>query len=374
MRVILTGGGTGGHFYPLVAVARALRDLAERRKILNLELIYASNEPYDLKLLDEENIKFVKIPAGKMRRYFSIRNIFDPFVTFFGILRAAFAVYLNFPDVIFAKGGYASFPALVAGRMLKIPIIIHETDAVPGRVTLWASKFAKRVAISFPQAAKYFPSDKTALTGNPIRKEIMDKAAPGAEELFNLEPDVPVILVLGGSQGAQKMNDLILDVLKELLEFSQVIHQTGENNFAGAKARADLVLENITDRKRYHILSFLGEKEMCAAYGAAALIISRASGSIFEIAAAAVPAILIPLPSAAQDHQRENAYAYARAGGAEVLEEENLLPHVFLDLVKKLLTNEEKRAKMIAAAKNFAKPDAADKIADEIISLTVQHA
>src|SRR3989344_2077060 len=112
MRIILTGGGTGGHFYPLIAVARALRDLASSKKILNFELIYASDGPYEQKLLKEEDIRFLKIPAGKIRRYFSIVNIFDPFKTFFGILRAIFVIYFNFPDVIFAKGGHASFAAL----------------------------------------------------------------------------------------------------------------------------------------------------------------------------------------------------------------------------------------------------------------------
>ena len=262
MRVILTGGGTGGHFYPLIAVARSLRDLADSKKILNFELIYASNEPYDPKILKEEEIRFLKIPAGKIRRYFSIWNLFDPFKTFFGVIRAIFAVYFNFPDVIFAKGGYASFPALFAARLFGVPVILHETDSVPGKVTRWASKFAKRIAISFPEAAKYFPKEKTALVGNPVRREVVGGTWDEARDLFNLETGLPVVFVMGGSQGSEKINDLILDILPELLKFSQAIHQTGENNFEVSRSRAKIVLgssplaprypRQATDTARFH--------------------------------------------------------------------------------------------------------------------------
>ena len=276
---------------------------------------------------------------------------------------------------MFAKGGYASFPALFAARILRVPVIIHETDTIPGKVTLWASKFAKRIAISFPEAAKYFSVEKTALVGNPVRREVIGGTTQEARDIFKLEAGLPVILALGGSQGSQKINDSILDIISELLEFSQVIHQTGENNFESAKLRADLVLEKSVFSRRYHPEALLDEEKYRSASKVADVVIARAGGgSIFEIAAWGVPAILIPLPGAAQDHQRENAYAYARAGGAEVLEEQNLTPHILLSRIKKILEDETRRLKMIQSAKAFSKLDAADKIADEIIKLTIQHA
>jgi len=373
MRVILTGGGSGGHFYPLIAVARSLKSITESRRIPGLELIYSSSEPYDAELLREENIKFLKIPAGKIRRYFSLKNLIDPFRTFFGIIKGVWVIYLHYPDVIFAKGGYASFPTLFVAKILRIPVVVHETDTIPGKVTLWASKFAKRIAISFPESAKYFPQNKIALTGNPVRKELLMGTAERAQEVFNLEPGVPVILILGGSQGSQKINDSILDILKGLLEFSQVIHQTGENNFKGVELRAGIVLEGSSFSGRYHPEAFLDEEKMRDAFAAASVIVMRPGGSVFEVAAKGIPAILIPLPSSAQDHQRENAYAYARAGAADVLEEQNLTPHLFLGRIKSLLEDDARKAKMIEAAKAFSKPDAADKIADEIIRLTIAH-
>jgi len=374
MRVILTGGGTGGHFYPLIAVARSLRDLADSKKILNFELIYASNEPYDPKILKEEEIRFLKIPAGKIRRYFSIWNLFDPFKTFFGVIRAIFAVYFNFPDVIFAKGGYASFPALFAARLFGVPVILHETDSVPGKVTRWASKFAKRIAISFPEAAKYFPKEKTALVGNPVRREVVGGTWDEARDLFNLETGLPVVFVMGGSQGSEKINDLILDILPELLKFSQAIHQTGENNFEVSRSRAKIVLGSSPLAPRYHQKKFLDEEQYRNASRAADVIVSRAGGgSIFEIAAWGVPAILIPLPSSAQDHQRENAYAYARAGAAEVIEEQNLTSHILLDRIRRMIEDKARSEKMSASARNFSKLDGADKIAAEILALTLEH-
>ena len=374
MRIIFTGGGSGGHFYPLIAVARSLRDMADSQKILNLDMIYASDEPYDAKVLQEESIRFLKVPAGKIRRYFSVKNLFDPFKIFFGVIKAIWILYLNYPDVIFAKGGYASFPTLYAAKLLKVPVIIHETDSIPGKVTLWASKFAKKVAISFPEAAKFFPKEKTALIGNPVRREVTMGNIDEAIQLFSLETNFPVVLVLGGSQGAQKLNQLTIDVLAELLSFSQVIHQAGPKNIEAARMRANLVLEKNPHKSRHHMEAFLDEEKMRSAYKAANIVIARAGGgSIFEIAAWGVPAILVPLPTSAQDHQRENAYAYARAGACEVLEEENLTQHILLDRIKKLLSDEQRRIDMSVAAKKFAKPEAAQHIAEEIVRITTQH-
>ncbi len=374
MKVLLAGGGTGGHFYPLIAVARSLKDIAEQERIVSLEISFISPDPYDAELLREEEIKFIKAPAGKIRRYFSLWNIVDFVKTAWGVVSAVFSIYLNFPDVIFAKGGYASFPALVAARIFRIPLVIHESDIVPGKVSLWASKFATRVAISFPQSLKYFPPEKTALTGNPIRKQVLGGNKDEALELFGLEGNLPAILVLGGSQGAERLNNVILEILPELVKSAQVIHQTGRANLAEIKLRSGLILESSAFAKRYHPYGFLNEGSLRNASKVGALALARAgAGSIFELAAWGLPAILIPLPYAAQDHQRENAYGYARSGAAVVLEEENLTPHVLLSEIAKILSNPSRQAEMSRAAQTFSKVDAANRIAEEIIKLALKH-
>jgi len=375
MKIILTGGGTGGHFYPLIAVARSLKDIAERERIVNLNMVYAAPDPYDPDTLNEENIKFLSLPAGKIRNYYSIWNFLDPIKTFFGVLKALFKIYMNFPDVIFAKGGYASFPAMMAAKLLKIPLVIHESDAVPGKATLWASKFAKRIAVSFPQTAADFPEKKVALTGNPIRRQILGGNAEMAKETFKLEPGVPVILILGGSQGSRAVNDIILDILSELVDSFQVIHVAGKNNVQDIKMRSEYVLSKSPHAKRHHLYGFLREGDLRNASRVASLVIARAGGgTIFEIAAWGIPSILIPLPSAAQDHQRENAYLYAREGGAVVMEEKNLKPHLLLSEVNKIFSDEKRRTQMSKAAGIFAKLDGADVIAEEIIHIALGHA
>ena len=370
MKILLTGGGTGGHFYPIIAIADALYNIAEEERLVGLELILMSDNPYDKTLLQRKGIHFQKITSGKMRRYFSLLNITDGVKTLIGILSAIRQIYAHFPDVIFGKGGYASFPALVAARIFKIPVIIHESDVVPGKVNKWAGSFAKRVAISFPDSLKYFPREKTALTGNPIRTSILGKTPDEAREVFQLESSIPTILVLGGSQGSQKINDIFLDIAPELVKNYQVIHQCGRNNIDSVTKRMSVVLEKSSFKNRYHIFGFLNDTELRNASSAADIAISRAgSGAIFEIAAWNLPSILIPLPNSAQDHQRENAYAYARTGACQVIEQENLTPHILLSEIQKLLKDEKRKTRMRDAAAGFAKLDAAQKIAREIICL-----
>lgn len=375
MKIILTGGGTGGHFYPIIAVADAINSISETQKIVKANMIFVSDSPYDKNILLREGIKFKKISAGKLRRYFSIWNIIDAFKIPWGIIRALWTVYTDFPDVIFSKGGYASFPVVLAARILGIPLIIHESDSVPGRVNAWAGKFAKRVAVSFPETAKYFPREKTALTGNPARKSFFTPAKEGAREFLKLEKDIPVIFFIGGSQGAKKINDNLIDVLPDMLKKYQVIHQCGKKNLKDVEYRISIVLEKSPDKSRYHYFDFFNEASLRMAYGAADLVVSRASsGAIFEISASGAPSILIPLPLAAQDHQKENAYIYAKTGAAEVIEEMNLRPHILLSEIDRLINNKTELKSMSEAAKKFAKPDAAEKIAKEIINLALEHA
>jgi len=374
MKILLTGGGTGGHFYPLIAVAKALNAVADQEKIANLELVYMAEHPYDRNILLQNGIKFKKIYSGKIRRYFSFLNIIDAAKLIPGVLKSIFGMYFDFPDVVFSKGGYESFPPVLAARILGIPVMIHESDAIPGKANVWAGKFAKRIAVSFAGSAEYFPNGNVAVAGNPIRKEFFIREILGAKEYFKLENGTPAVFVLGGSQGAKNINDNVLDILPELLPDYQIIHQCGENNYQECKGRADLILETSPFKSRYKLFPYLEYGAMRMAYGAADLVVSRAgSGSIFEIAASGLPSIIIPLESSAQEHQRENAYAYAKSGAAAVIEERNLKPHILKSEIDRLFAGKEEMMNMSEAAKQFAKPDAAEKIAREIIRLAIEH-
>lgn len=374
MKIILTGGGTGGHFYPIIAVVDAINEIIEKRKIIPPEIIFMSNSPYDPTELNKRRIRFKKVEAGKLRRYFSLRNFSDTLKTFVGILKAAWSIYLDFPDLIFSKGGYSSLPVVFAARIFGIPLIIHESDAVPGKVNQWSGKFAKKIAISFPQTIKYFPENKTAFTGNPVRKQFFIPMKTGAKEFLKIEEGLPVVFIMGGSQGAKPINDVLIDILPELVKKYQVIHQCGEKNIDEVQKRISIVLSDLDYKNRYRPFKYLNEDAMRMAYGAADLVVSRAgSGSIFEISASGLPSILIPLSHAAQDHQRENAHAYSKTGAAEIIEENNLTPHVLLSEIDRILSNKEDRELMSKAAKFFTKPQAAETIAKEILILIYQH-
>ena len=373
MRILLTGGGSGGHFYPIISVAEELNSLAKEKRLLNLELFYMAPSPYNKGILFENNIIYKKNTAGKVRRYFSINNFFDLFKTGWGVLTSIYQVYKIYPDVVFGKGGYASFPALMAAKILRIPVVIHESDTVPGKVNFWAGKFAQKIAVSYKEAAEYFISDRVAYTGNPVRKDIANPIKTGAREFLKVPEDLPMILILGGSQGAEKINNVVLQDLKKLVEKYVVIHQTGKNNILEAQATSRALLADSPYQDRYKPYDYLDTLALRMASGASSLIVSRAGSTIFEIASWGVPSIIIPITSSNGDHQRQNAFAYARTGACEVIEEGNLTANILASEIDRLIENQEVREKMISSAKAFFKPDAAKLVAEEILKIALEH-
>ena len=377
MKIILTGGGTGGHFYPLIAVSEELQNLSKEKGLLAPELFFFAPAPYNEALLTEYNIKFKAIPAGKIRRSFHLSNITDIFITLKGFCIALWNVFLIYPDVVFSKGAYGSFPTVLAARILFIPVMIHDSDSKPGRVNAWAGKFADKVALSYPEAVSYFKKaeskGRVAWTGNPIRKEITEPIKEGSLETFGLEKDVPVILVLGGSQGAQIINDALLDTLPYLLEDYQVIHQAGPKNFDAVKAQSEVTLERNIHKGRYKPFPYLNEEMMRRAVGVTNLVISRAGSTIFEIAAWNLPSIIVPIPERTSHDQRTNAYSYQHSGSCSVIEEENLRPEIVASEINRIMKHEDVKNAMIEATKKFARLDAGRTIAEALIDIGLSH-
>ncbi len=374
MKIVFTGGGTGGHFYPIIAVAESVRAIADEEKVLRADLYYYSDAPYDKQALFETGLQFRQIAAGKRRLYASIQNFFDYFKTGIGFVQALFSLFFLYPDVVFGKGGYASFPVLLAARVLGIPVVIHDSDTVPGRVNIWAGKFAKRIAVSYSEAGERFPKDRVAVTGQPIRKDLLEKKTEGAHEYLKLDPTVPTILVLGGSLGAEAINVAIVNALPTLLKEYQVIHQTGVRNFAEVKGEADFLLENMPELKeRYRPFAFLNPLALKMSAGAASLVVSRAGSVIFEIAAWGLPSIIIPIPEEVSRDQRSNAFAYARRGAAVVIEQGNLSTPIILSEIHRILGDDVRRKNMSHSAQAFATPDAAGTIARLLVDMALAH-
>lgn len=374
MKILFTGGGTGGHFYPIIAVAEAINDLVKEQKILPPRMYYMAPTPYNSKVLFDTGIEYIYTPAGKIRRYFSILNFTDIFKTLYGCLWATFRIFTIYPDVIFGKGGYASFPTLFAAKILRIPVIIHESDSKPGKVNSWAGKFAKRIALSYPDAEKYFRhKDRIAFTGNPIRKEILQPLSNGAREFLNLEENTPTVLVLGGSQGSQKINDVIINALPELLNDYQVIHQTGKNNLEEINQTTKVILKDHQYSYRYHPFDYLNALALRMSAGISDVIISRAGSTIFEIAAWGIPSIIIPLPSSISHDQTDNAFAYNKTGACSIIEENNISSHIIIEEIDRIVKNPNINQIMRKQAHDFARLDSAKTIARAVIDIALEH-
>ncbi|MEK7113610.1 MAG: UDP-N-acetylglucosamine--N-acetylmuramyl-(pentapeptide) pyrophosphoryl-undecaprenol N-acetylglucosamine transferase [Patescibacteria group bacterium] len=374
MKIVFTGGGTGGHFYPIIAVAEKVNKIIDDEKIADAKLYYISDDPYDKEVLQENGLIFEEVKSGKIRVGFSLKNFTDIFKMFFGFLNALYKLFSIYPDVIFGKGGYASFPTVLAARVLRIPVIIHESDSVPGRVNEWAGKFAKKIAVSFKEAAEYFPAKKVAWTGHPIRAEIEHKSPQAiALEHFKLESQLPVILVLGGSQGSELINNAVLDSLPRLVKNFQIIHQTGIKNFQNVTSRSQVILTSSQEKVRYLPFPFLNPLNMTMAAGAASLIVSRAGSALFEIASWGIPSIIIPITSSHGDHQRKNAFTYAYLGACNVIEEANMTANILSSEIERILNNKNIWDKMTQNTRSYNKPDAAYKIAHELVDIALSH-
>lgn len=377
MKIVLTGGGSGGHFYPLMAVAAEIYKIAEDQKLIEPVLYYIGTEKYDEAALEEHNIIYINAPSGKVRKYFSIRNVIDPFKILFGTIKALWQLFILYPDVIFSKGGYVSVPTLIAARLLRIPVVVHESDAVPGKASLLGAKFAKWVATSYPGTAKYFtktPRERIALTGNPVRKSIAKPAKEGAHTYLGLDESVPTIFILGGSQGAQAINSVVLDALPRLVDKYQIIHQTGSANINDVSGIAKVALRGHKHKDRYKAFGFLNTLAMRMSAGAADMLIIRAgSGTIFEAANWGLPSIVIPIPEEISHDQTKNAFSYATTGAAIVIKQKNLEPSILINEVNRIMQDKQLMENMSHAAKEFAKPEAARKIADIILKTALEH-
>ncbi|MFC1632820.1 undecaprenyldiphospho-muramoylpentapeptide beta-N-acetylglucosaminyltransferase [Patescibacteria group bacterium] len=360
MRLLVAGGGTGGHVTPIVAVIKAFQAMDPQAEILWL----GQKKSLEEKFAKNNNISFKTIPAGKVRRYFSLRNIVDLIRAPFGVMSAWFKIGGFKPDVVFGKGGYVSYPVGLAANLRGVPLVIHESDSVPGAANQRLAGRAAAIAVAYDEAKPYFTAteqERIFITGNPLRPEIYDGNRERGLQEFGLSADKPVLFITGGSQGAQALNDAIAAILPNILEFTQVIHQVGEKNIAQFTELGQQYYET-----GYRAYPFI-DKQMADAYASASAIISRASANtLSEISAWQIPAIIIPLPTAARDHQRQNALVYGTRKAAIVLEQENLIPRFFLQKINEVMSSQELRDELKNNIANLYQPEAANLIAKKL--------
>ena len=374
-RVVLTGGGSGGHIYPLLAVADVLGQKAVDLKF-DQELFYIGPRDAYAPLFEGRGISIIPISAGKLRRYFSMDNILDIPKVIWSFFQAFWEVYRLMPDAIFSKGGPGALPVVIAGWFYRIPVVIHESDAIPGITNRISAVFARKIFLNFQAAVDGFGGSnakKITVVGSPIRPELLENrmTQSKAKEQLGFSSSHSLLVILGGSQGSLRVNNFIATNLPAIVAVTQVLHQTGVANFLEAQklGRAALIDEPATSN-RYEPINYFTD-DYGTALEAADVVLARPGSTIFEIAAFAKPAILIPLAESANGHQKANAYAFADAGAGVVIEEGNLLPGIFLNELKKILGNEDLRTKMCEASAKFFVPGAAVTIADEIVKMGI---
>ncbi len=377
LRILLTGGGTGGHIYPLIAVAGELKKQAQQAG-LEIDLRYFGPAKSYRDKIEASGMKFYPMLSSKFRRYWSALNFLDAPKFFISLIQMLWRIFWFMPDAVFSKGGPGALAVVLVSRFYRIPVLIHESDSAPGLTNRISGRFSKKVFLAIETAADYFNKKNIEVVGNPVREALLAKI-PSENDLpqmqkvaklnFGFSADEPLVLVLGGSQGAERINNFILENLELLIRHTQILHQVGGSNFESYSQEFQFITKDWSpiEKKRYAFQPFFKDN-LAEAMIAADIIISRAgAGSIFEIAAFGKPAILIPLPEAAYDHQLENARAYSKNKAAMVILQKNLLGNLMSEELKKLLADQPLLQAMGRAAKEFYRPDSGAIIAKQLL-------
>ncbi|MGL4361727.1 MAG: undecaprenyldiphospho-muramoylpentapeptide beta-N-acetylglucosaminyltransferase [Cellulosilyticaceae bacterium] len=318
--IVLTGGGTAGHVTPNIAIIPSLIEEGWDIRYIG------SKTGIEKELIEKENIKYYGIASGKLRRYISVENIKDPLKVIKGMFEAFSLLRKIKPNVVFSKGGYVTVPVVLAAKMLRIPVIIHESDITPGLANKIASKGAKTICVNFPETLQYV-GDKGVLTGTPIRKELFQGIPKKGYEVTGFTKDKPVLLMMGGSLGSVKLNNVLRESLDVLTKKYQIVHICGKGN----------VDETLLNKKGYKQFEYVSE-ELTNLFAIADFMLSRAgANALAEIVALSIPALLIPLSQqASRGDQILNAASMEKQGYSKVLVEENLTEKTLteaLDLV-----------------------------------------
>ena len=361
IKVIISGGGTGGHVYPAIAIANALKKINPEISILFVGAI----GKMEMQKVPAAGYTIEGLWISGFQRKLTMRNFGVPFKIIASMLKSWRILNKFKPNVVVGVGGYASGPMLKLSALKSIPTLIQEQNSFPGITNRMLSKKANKICVAYPGMEKFFQKEKIILTGNPVRQDIAELQNKKVEALkyFNLSSEKKVLLILGGSLGAKRINETVRHSLNVFAENNvQVIWQTGKIYFDQLKVEAESMYD-----KGIRVFDFI--EKMDFAYTAADLVISRAGAiSISEICAAAKPAILIPSPNVAEDHQTKNAMMLEQ-NNAAVLVKDNEVPEKLDTTVLSLITDEVKMKTLSENIKKLAIMDSAERIAKEIIQL-----
>ena len=360
-RIILSGGGTGGHIFPAIAIANELRALDPAVEILFVGAI----GKMEMDKVPLAGYKIIGLPVSAFHRRLSVRNLMFPFRLLASMIKAARVIREFKPDLVIGTGGFASGPVLRVAARKSIPTLLQEQNSFPGITNRLLARKAGRICVAYPGMDRYFPPEKMVLTGNPVRTDlrIPESRMHEARTCFHMNSNLPVILIFGGSQGARTINNsLVLQIVKLAHSPVEVIWQTGTAFFDIAKGAAEA-----SGTGNIRVLEFI--HEMNFAYALASLVVCRSGAiTLSELALLGKPAILVPLPGAAENHQAKNALAYVDAGAAMLVTDAEAPDHL-VDTMLNLVADQQQLAAMADRMIFFAKPDAVYEIAAEAHNL-----
>lgn len=322
-KIVLTGGGTAGHVTPNIALLPFLKEAGYEASYIG------SYEGIEKKLIEDFDIPYYGISTGKFRRYFDLKNFSDPFRVIKGYRQAVTILKELAPDIVFSKGGFVSVPVVRAAASLKIPCIIHESDMTPGLANKLCIPVATRVCCNFPETMKSLPSQKAVLTGSPIRQELTKGNKLAALDLCGFSANKPVVMIIGGSQGATSVNIMVREALPKLLENFQVVHICG-------KDKVDNLMLNIPGYKQFEYL----KADLKDVFAMADIVVSRAgANAICELLSLKKPNLLIPLQAGSRGDQILNAHSFEEQGFSIVLREDYLDCDILADKISELYEN-----------------------------------
>jgi UDP-N-acetylglucosamine--N-acetylmuramyl-(pentapeptide) pyrophosphoryl-undecaprenol N-acetylglucosamine transferase len=358
----VTGGGTGGHIYPAVAVGFALQKEDDTKKVF-----YVGN-PNNLekKIAEDKVFDFLGVNITAMPKTKSFEFLKWVFKLLLATSKSVFYILKHKPDLVFGTGGYVSSPMLFASLLTRTPIVIHECDAIPGKVSKLFAPYAKAVSVAFETSKDGLKSDNIQVNGNPIREEFLSTDRYNARKEWDLK-DKLTIMVMGGSQGAKKLNMVLVQCLKKLFKKYdiQIIHQTGMKNYDETVQELKKVYPNYTENSQYVIRPYF--KKMYLPMLASDIAVSRAGSlSISEICVSGLASILVPYPYAAADHQRKNAKEMETLNAALYLDDALCTPEALMEKLEELINNTQKMIEIQTNAKKLVKYDATKDIVNQI--------
>jgi UDP-N-acetylglucosamine--N-acetylmuramyl-(pentapeptide) pyrophosphoryl-undecaprenol N-acetylglucosamine transferase len=359
MKFIISGGGTGGHIFPAVAIANEIR----RREPAAEILFVGASGRMEMTRVPEAGYEIVGLDITGLQRRLTPQNLMFPVRVFRSVRKAGKLIEQFRPDAVVGVGGYASAPVLLAATSRHIPSLIQEQNSYAGLVNKLLARRVDKICVAYDGMEKFFPADKLVLTGNPVRAEITSGSRAEAQQFFNLDPDKKTLLVVGGSLGARTLNLATAAALPRLREAGvQLLWQTGKLYYPEAQQQAATYAAD-----HLHALEFI--KRMDLAYAAADVVISRAGAlSVSELSLTGKAAVLVPSPNVAEDHQTKNALSLVSKGAAVLITDEHAAERLY-DETLRLLADPARQQQLSARVRELGRPDATKSIVDELFSI-----